>query len=54
MYNAGDNVQSSTSLGMHPTCVYAVKDGKCIDSASLQVENTPAVVYSLGDKRILQ
>ena len=38
---------------MHSDCVYSPITGKFVDTANSQVENTPAVIYSLGDNRVL-
>ena len=39
---------------MHCDCVYSVKDGSFTKNANSQVDNTPAVIYTLGDSRILK
>ena len=39
---------------MHCDYVYSVKDGSFTKNANSQVENTPAVIYTLGDSRILK
>lgn len=38
---------------MHTDCVYSPHDGKFKKQSNSQVENTPALIYSVGDERIL-
>ena len=53
MYYAGANLKQSSSLGMHCDCIYSPTDGSFARKANSQVENTPAVIYSIGDCRVL-
>ena len=53
MYYTGTNLKQSSSLGMHCDCIYSPKDGSFVRKANSQVENTPAVIYSIGDTRVL-
>ena len=54
IYYAGSDLKTESTLGMHCDCVYSVKDGSFTKNANSQVENTPAVIYTLGDSRILK
>ena len=54
IYYAGSELKTESTLGMHYSCVYSVNDGSFTKNANSQVENTPAVIYSLGDSRILK
>ena len=54
IYYAGSDLNTNSTLGMHYDCVYSVKDGSFTKNANSQVENTPAVIYTLGDSRILK
>ena len=49
----GKEFKSETTLGMHSGCVYFVMDGKYTEYFNSQVVNTPAVIYCLGDSRVL-
>ena len=40
-------------MGMHYDCVYSPTDGSFTRNDNYQVENTPAVIYSIGDTRVL-
>ena len=53
IYYAGDNLKKQASLGMHADCVYSPRDGKFKKDSNSQVENTPAIIYSIGDERVL-
>ena len=53
MYYAGDSLKSNAKLGMHSDCVYSAQNGTYIHKDNSQVQNTPTVVYSLGDTRLL-
>ena len=54
IYYAGSDLKTESTLGMHCDCVYSVKDGSFTKNANSQVENTPAVIYTIGDSRILK
>ena len=54
IYYTGSELKIESTLGMHCDCVYSVKDGSFTKNANSQVENTPAVIYTLGDSRILK
>ena len=53
MYYAGANFKQNYSLGMHCDYIYYPTDDSFTRKASSQVENIPAVIYSIGDSRIL-
>lgn len=53
IYYADDCLKKQASLGMHCDCVYSPHDGKFKKKSNSQVENTPALIYSVGDERIL-
>ena len=53
IYYAGDNLKESSKLGIHSDCVYSVRDGCYVKIDNSQIQNTPTVVYSLGDTRSL-
>ena len=53
IYYAGEGLKKSTSLGYHTDCVYSPVTGEYMTKLNSQKENTPAVIYSIGDKRIL-
>ena len=38
---------------MYYDCTYSPIDGSFARKANYQVENTPAVIYSIGDSRVL-
>ena len=40
-------------MGMHSDCVYSVQNGCYVQKDNSQVQNTPTVIYSLGDTRSL-
>ena len=50
---AGNNLKQKSSQGMHCDYVYTPKDGSFARKASSHVENNPAVIYSIGDCRVL-
>ena len=52
-YYAGGDLKKQASLGMHTDCVYSPRDGTFTNDSNSQVENTPAVIYSLGDQILL-
>ena len=54
IYYAGSDLKTESTLGMHCDCVYSVKYGSFTKNTNSQVENTPAVIYSLEDSRILK
>ena len=53
VYYAGECLKKHARLGMHSDCVYSVHNGSYVKKDNSQVENTPTVVYSLGDTRSL-
>ena len=53
IYYAGEGLKKSTSLGYHTDCVYSAVTGEYMTKHNSQKENTPAVIYSIGDKRNL-
>ena len=53
LYYAGEGLKKSTSLGYHTDCVYSPLTGDYISKNNSQKENTPAIIYSIGDKRTL-
>ena len=53
IYYAGEDLKKYTSLGYHTDCVYSPSTGKYIPQSNTQEQNTPAVIYSIGDKRRL-
>ena len=53
LYYAGEGLKKSTSLGYHTDCVYSPVTGDYISKNNSQKENTPAIIYSIGDKRTL-
>ena len=53
IYYAGEGLKKYTSLGYHTDCVYSPSTGKYSSQSNTQEQNTPAVIYSIGDKRRL-
>ena len=53
LYYAGENLKESSKLGIHSDCVYSVRDGCYVKKDNSQIQNTPTVIYSLGDTRSL-
>ena len=53
VYYAGEYLKESSKLGMHSDCVYSVSDGSYVKKDNSQIQNTPTVIYSLGDTRCL-
>jgi len=53
VYYAGDSLKKHARLGMHSDCVYSVNTGFYVKKDNSQVQNTPTVIYSLGDTRSL-
>ena len=53
LYYSGDDLKNVSSLGYHTDCVYLSRDGSFDNKANSQAENTPAVIYSIGDSRTL-
>ena len=53
IYYAGKGLKKSTSLGYHTDCVYSPSTGEYISNSNSQEANTPAVIYSIGDKKRL-
>ena len=53
IYYSGTGLKEKSSMGYHTDCVYSPITGKYSLSQNSQVENTPAVIYSIGDTRRL-
>jgi len=53
VYYAGECLKKHARLGMYSDCVYSVHNGSYVKKDNSQVQNTPTVVYSLGDTRSL-
>ena len=53
IYYAGVGLKEKSSLGYHTDCVYSPVSGEFVSNKNTQVENTPAVIYSIGDVREL-
>ena len=53
LYYTGKGMKKTTSLGYHTDCVYSPTTGEYVTKHNSQKENTPAVIYSIGDKRRL-
>ena len=53
VYYAGEYLKESSKLGIHSDCVYSVRDGCYVKKDNSQIQNTPTVIYSLGDTRSL-
>ena len=53
IYYAGEGLKKYSSLGYHTDCVYSPSTGKYSPQSNTQEQNTPAVIYSIGDKRRL-
>ena len=53
IYYAGEGLKKYTSLGYHTDCVYSPSTGEYSLHSNTQEQNTPAVIYSIGDKRRL-
>ena len=53
IYYAGSGLKEKSVLGYHTDCVYSAVSGEYISNKNTQVENTPAVIYSIGDTREL-
>ena len=53
LYYAGEGLKKSAKLGFHSNCVYSTQNRTFVSSANSQVINTPTVIYSLGDSRVL-
>lgn len=49
VYYAGESLKNHARMGMHSNCVYSVQNGCYVKKDNSQVQNTPTVVYSLGD-----
>ena len=49
LYYSGHGLKDVSSLGYHTDCVYSSRDGSFNNKANSQSENTPAVIYSIGD-----
>ena len=53
LYYAGDSLKKHARMGKHSDCVYSVQNGCYVKKDNSQVQNTPTVIYSLGDTRSL-
>ena len=53
IYYAGEGLKEYTKLGYHTDCVYSPSTGEYETKSNSQKVNTPAVIYSIGDKRRL-
>ena len=53
IYYTGIGLKKYTSLGYHTDCVYSPSTGEFVSKSNSQQANTPAVIYSIGDKRRL-
>ena len=53
IYYAGEGLKKYTSLGYHTDCVYLPSTGECILHLNTQEQNTPAVIYSIGNEQRL-
>ena len=53
IYYSGLGLKNKSSLGYHTDCVYSPATGKYVLNENSQIENTPAVIYSIGDSRNL-
>ena len=49
MYYDGANLKKISSLGMYYDCVYSPTDDSFARKANSQVENTSAMIYSIGN-----
>lgn len=54
LYYAGDDLKQSSLLDMHSDCVYSPIIQTFVNTADSQAENTPAVIYSFADNRVLR
>ena len=53
LYYAGMNLKEKSFLGFHSGFVYSPINGEFVTRLNFQVENTPSVIYSIGDSRNL-
>ena len=53
MQYAGANLKRNYSLGMHYDCAYSPTDDSSSRKSNYQVENNPALIYSIGNCRVL-
>ena len=53
IYYAGQGLKEKTTLGYHTDCVYSPSTGEYDSKSNSQKVNTPAIIYSIGDKRRL-
>ena len=53
IYYAGEGLKKHSKLGYHTDCVYSPATGKYKETANSQVNNTPAIIYSIGSTRKL-
>ena len=54
IYYAGEGLKQHSSLGYHTDCVYSPSTGEYVSKMNSQENNTPAVIYSIGDTRNLR
>ena len=48
-YYFGVSFKEKSSLGFNSDCVYSPINGDFVTSSNSQVENTPSVIYSIGE-----
>ena len=53
IYCAGQGLKENTRLEYHTDCVYSPSTGEYDTKSNSQKVNTPAIIYSIGDKRRL-
>ena len=53
LYYVGVNLKEKSSFGFYSDCVYSTINGDLDTRSNYQVENTPAVIYSIGDSHNL-
>ena len=53
MYYTRANLKLISSSGVHCDCLYSPTYGSFSIKANSQVENTPEVIYSIGDHIVL-
>ena len=54
MYYDGVNLKQNSSFDIHCDFVYSPTDGSFDRKDNFQGENTPAVIYSIGDHSVLK
>ena len=53
MYYDGASLKQISSFGMYCDCICSPTDDSFARKANSQIENTPAVIYSIGDHKLL-